>query len=74
MSTINLSDLPEFKMREIEKFVMSLREAASLVSLSPRTLSRMNEQGKLRIYKLGGKHFVKIDEFKEDIHNNLEPV
>ncbi|MCB0653218.1 MAG: hypothetical protein KDC85_18235 [Saprospiraceae bacterium] len=74
MNEINDLNVDLVKLKEVDKLLLSLKNAADLVDLSPRTLSRFNITGNLRLYKLGGKVYVKLNEFKEDIYNMLEPV
>ncbi len=64
------SKLPE----EDQPIMLDLKRVARMLSLSPRTVVRLHKDGKLRLYRLGGKLFAKYGELKEDINAALEPV
>ncbi|MGH1433093.1 MAG: excisionase family DNA-binding protein [Lewinella sp.] len=54
--------------------MLSIRSIAVRLDVSTRTIVRMHKDGKIRLYRLGGKLFAKYDELKEDLEAALDPV
>jgi len=54
--------------------MLSLKSIATRLDISTRTVVRMHKDGKIRLYRLGGKLFAKYDELKEDLEAALDPV
>ncbi|KAA3623344.1 MAG: DNA-binding protein [Bacteroidetes bacterium] len=59
----------------VEKpLMLSIKKIAQILDISSRTVVRMNKDGKIRLYRMGGKLFAFYDELLEDIKNISEPV
>ncbi len=54
--------------------LLSVKTIAQVLDVSTRTVSRMHKEGKIRLYKIGGKLFAKYEELKADIEEATEPV
>ena len=54
--------------------LLSLKTVAARLDISTRTVVRMHQEGKIRLYRLGGKLFAKHDELKQDLEEILEPL
>ena len=54
--------------------MIDLKRVAAMLSLSPRSVIRLHKDGKIRLYRLGGKLFAKYEELIEDLDAALEPV
>lgn len=54
--------------------LLSLKTIAGKIDVSPRTVVRMHKEGKIRLYRMGGKLFAKDAELKEDLEKILEPL
>jgi excisionase family DNA binding protein len=62
-------------MKKTEQpLMLSLKSIATRLDISTRTVVRMHKDGKIRLYRLGGKLFAKYDELKEDLEAALDPV
>ncbi len=57
-----------------QPLMLSIRSIAVRLDVSTRTIVRMHKDGKIRLYRLGGKLFAKYDELKEDLEAALDPV
>lgn len=54
--------------------LLSLKTVAIKIDVSTRTVVRMHNEGKIRLYRMGGKLFAKKDELEEDLEKILEPL
>ncbi len=59
---------------EIKPIMVSIKKIAQMLDVSSRTVVRLQKDGKIRLYRMGGKLFAKYDELKEDINAVLEPL
>lgn len=53
---------------------VSIRTLSKLRDLSTKTLRRMNKDGEIKLYRIRGKLFAKLNEVNEDINQLAEPV
>ncbi len=63
-----------FSQMTPKPLMINLRTIARVLDVSTRTVTRMNQEGKIRLYRMGGKLFAYHDELLEDIKKASEPV
>jgi len=57
-----------------DQLLISLKSVAAKLDVSTRTVVRMQKEGKIKLYRMGGKLFAKHKELLEDLDSALEPV
>ncbi|MEO0683646.1 MAG: hypothetical protein AAFY76_01015 [Cyanobacteria bacterium J06649_11] len=60
--------------QDTEAIWVSLSTMRKMFDMSEKTLRRMNKDGDIRLYRIRGRLFAKIDEVKKDIENLARPV
>jgi excisionase family DNA binding protein len=68
MQKKNMDDLSK------KPYLVSLKSVAAKLDVSTRTVVRMHKDGKIKLYRLGGKLFAKHNELIEDLEAALELV
>jgi excisionase family DNA binding protein len=58
----------------MEKILLDLKSIAEMLCVSTRTVHRLKADGKIRLYRIGGKLFAKRQELLEDIEQIAERV
>jgi excisionase family DNA binding protein len=57
---------------DVDRPLLTIRETATLLALSTRTIHRYIAEGKLRAYRVGGEKPIRIK--REELDDLLEPV